>query len=67
MTPNIIVLPDGYNRHTKEFFAKPIAVDGNNIKLQVAVPGEEYMFSWFSLNELVWQNRYLISQELSND
>lgn len=67
MTPKTIVLPDGYNSHTKEFFAKPIATDDNCVKLQVAVSGEEYMFSWFNLNELVWQDRYLISQELNSD
>jgi len=39
----IITLPDGYNGHTMRFYAKPIAVEVNLIRLQCAEVGKEWM------------------------
>jgi len=39
----IITLPDGYNGHTMRFYAKPIAIEGNLIRLQCAEVGKEWM------------------------
>ena len=39
----IITLPDGYNGHTMRFYAKPIAIEVNLIRLQCAEVGKEWM------------------------
>ncbi len=41
---NTITLPDGYNGHTVECDATPIAEDGNMVKLRVT--GSSYLFTW---------------------
>lgn len=40
----IVELPDGYNGHTHKFYADPIAVDGNVVKLQSAE--KPFLFAW---------------------
>ncbi|WP_176043057.1 hypothetical protein [Burkholderia stabilis] len=42
----VVILPDGYNGHTIKFFADPVQVDGNRVKLRCAEPGKEYMIAW---------------------
>ncbi|MBK1902215.1 MULTISPECIES: hypothetical protein [Burkholderia] len=42
----VVILPDGYNGHTMKFFADPVQVDGNVVKLRCAEPGKEYMTAW---------------------
>ena len=42
----IITLPDGYNGHTRPFFAWPVAEDQACVKLHCADPGEEYLIKW---------------------
>jgi len=39
----IITLPDGYNGHTMRFYAKPIAIEVNLVRLQVAEEGKRWM------------------------
>ena len=41
---NTITLPDGYNGHTVECDATPIAEDGNMVKLRVT--GSSYLITW---------------------
>ena len=43
---SIIAMPDGYNGHVVYCFATPIERDGHLVKLAVAEPGKEYMFTW---------------------
>lgn len=42
----IVRLPDGYNGHTILFYAEPVAVDGDTVRLRCAEPGKDYMFAW---------------------
>lgn len=42
----IVVLADGHNGHTAQFYVDPIEVDGNMVKLRCAEPGKEHMISW---------------------
>lgn len=42
----VVILPDGYNGHTMEFFAEPVQADGSVVKLRCAEPGKEYMTAW---------------------
>lgn len=52
MENNTITLSDGYNGHTARFYSRPIAIDGNLVKLQCAEPGKEYMIRWASIEEV---------------
>lgn len=42
----IIKLPDGYNGATMEFYAEPVEVDGDLIKLQCSAPGKSHLIRW---------------------
>lgn len=42
----VVTLPDGYNGHTMKFYADPMEVMGDTVKLRCAEPGKEYMFTW---------------------
>ncbi|CAB3754377.1 hypothetical protein [Paraburkholderia humisilvae] len=44
--PQVVFLPDGYNGHTVAFFAEPVAVEGDAVKLHCAEPGKEYLIAW---------------------
>lgn len=52
MENNTITLPDGYNGHTARFYSRPIAIDGDLVKLQCAELGKEYMIRWASIEEV---------------
>lgn len=41
-----VTLADGYNGHTKQFFASPLEVDGDLVKLRCAEPGAGTMIRW---------------------
>ena len=56
---NTITLPDGYNGHTVECDATPIAEDGNMVKLRVT--GSSYLFTWVRREE--WEAK---KGEMSN-
>lgn len=45
-TRKIIELHDGFNGATMAFYAEPIEVDGDLVKLQCALPGKGYLFRW---------------------
>jgi len=47
-----ITLPDGYNGHTKQFYAEPVETNGMTVKLRCATPGKEYMFRWAYMDEV---------------
>jgi hypothetical protein len=49
----IVELPDGYNGATLPFFADPVEVDGDLIKLQCAAAGKEYMHRWARAADLL--------------
>jgi len=51
--PEIVILPDGYNGHTARFFAEPIEIDKDLVKLRCAEPGKEYMTRWARKTDLV--------------
>ena len=51
MNNKTIALPDGYNGHKVKCYTKPLEIDGNLIKLQLAEKGKEYMFRWVRKNE----------------
>ena len=42
----VVTLPDGYNGHTMKFYADPIEVMGDTVKLRCAEPGKNNMFTW---------------------
>lgn len=48
---NIITLPDGYNGHTAKFYANPLSVDGNLLKLQCAETGMGYCIRWVHIED----------------
>ena len=48
----VVSLPDGYNGHTMRFFADPVEVNGEAVKLRCAEPGKEYMVAWRSRSAL---------------
>ncbi|MBN3760921.1 phage protein NinX family protein [Burkholderia sp. Ac-20365] len=48
----VVTLPDGYNGHTMRFYADPIAVNGDTVKLGCAEPGKEYLIAWRSAAEV---------------
>lgn len=41
-----VSLPDGYNGHAMLFYAEPVVVDGDTVRLRCAEPGKDYMFAW---------------------
>ncbi|MGF6604613.1 hypothetical protein P3T23_009369 [Paraburkholderia sp. GAS448] len=43
---DVVILPDGYNGHTMNFYVDPIEVMGDTVKLRCAEPGKEYQFAW---------------------
>lgn len=47
-----ITLLDGYNGDTAKFYTRPLAIDGDLIKLQCAEPGKEYMIRWATIEEV---------------
>jgi len=51
-TTEIIELADGYNGNKAKFYAEPIAVDGDLVKLRCAEPGKEYMTTWKFVSEV---------------
>lgn len=42
----IIELPDGFNGSTMAFYADPIEVDGELVKLQCALDGKRHLIRW---------------------
>jgi hypothetical protein len=48
----VVTLPDGFNGHTRRFYADPIETDGETVKLRCAEPGEEYLIAWRSAAEV---------------
>lgn len=48
----VITLPDGYNGHTKRFYAQPIERDGGTVKLQCAEPGMHYCIRWATVEQV---------------
>lgn len=48
----IIELPDGYSGNTAKFYAEPIAVDGDLVKLRCAEPGKHYLIRWVRKSDL---------------
>ncbi|MCA7889079.1 hypothetical protein LGM58_38520 [Burkholderia contaminans] len=50
--PRVVTLPDGYNGHTLRFYADPVVVDGETVKLRCAEPGKEHMTVWRSAAEV---------------
>jgi hypothetical protein len=48
----IIELPDGFNGATMAFYADPIEVDGQLIKLQCALPGKGHLIRWARKSDL---------------
>jgi hypothetical protein len=49
-----ITLSNGYNGHTLEFCAEPLAVAGSSVKLHVAAPGKEYLIRWAGMHEYLF-------------
>lgn len=43
---DIITVADGYNGDLIDLYVKPIAHDGDMLKLRCAEPGKEYMVRW---------------------
>lgn len=48
----IIELPDGFNGATMAFYADPIEVDGEMVKLQCALPGKGHLIRWARKSDL---------------
>lgn len=48
----IIELPDGFNGSTMAFYADPVEVDGELIKLQCAMPGKGHLIRWARKSDL---------------
>lgn len=52
-TKETITLPAGYNGDTMPFFAEPIVVDGELVKLRCAEPGKEFLIRWAYASDVV--------------
>lgn len=50
--PLIVRLQDGLNESTRLFYADPIEVEGDLVKLKCADPGEEYLIKWGRRSEV---------------
>jgi hypothetical protein len=48
----VVELPDGFNGATMAFYADPVEVDGQLIKLQCAIPGKEHLIRWARQSDL---------------
>ena len=48
----IIEIPDGFNGATMAFFADPIEVDGDLVKLQCALPDKGHLIRWARKSDL---------------
>jgi hypothetical protein len=62
MKRQTVVLPNGFNGHTRVFFADPVEEMGDTVKVSCATPGDEYMFRWIDKGELADRVR---TQELA--
>ena len=60
-TPKIIILPDGFNGHLARFFAEPIEIDGNLVKLRCAEPGQSHFTAWKHVSVLAGQNALVLA------
>jgi len=49
----VVRLPDGFNGHSALFYAEPITIDGDLVKLRCAEAGKEYMIRWARKSEIL--------------